>query len=274
MTDDAKCFDLDSWEDFERELKDLRPILEGRKGLSPLFRGQGDSCWKLATTLERNVDSMILFKEYYRLIYTSRSEIENLAKKTWDISEYENIEKLVSDYDTFNGILRTGPKPAYAYMIYLRHHGFPSPLLDWTRSPRIAAYFAFRKEVEADRVAIYMICERNIKSYSNKMPAVYRLGQYVQNAPERHVFQQSDYTLSLIFNQMKEWEFAAHDDVFYPRGTVPGSAPNYDIWKFNIPSTERLKVLRILDEYNLNAFSLFRSTESLMETIAIRKLHF
>jgi hypothetical protein len=46
------------------------------------------------------------------------------------------------------------------------------------------------------------------------------------------------------------------------------------LWKFNIPWTERLKVLRILDTYNLNAFSLFDSEESLMETMALRTLEF
>jgi len=43
------------------------------------------------------------------------------------------------------------------------------------------------------------------------------------------------------------------------------------LWKFNIPSTERIKVLKLLDEYTLNAFSLFDSDESLLETMWIRE---
>jgi len=31
-------------------------------------------------------------------------------------------------------------------MTRLRHHGFPSPLLDWPQSPYIAAFFAFNKK--------------------------------------------------------------------------------------------------------------------------------
>jgi hypothetical protein len=46
------------------------------------------------------------------------------------------------------------------------------------------------------------------------------------------------------------------------------------LWKFNIPSVERLKVLKLLDEHNINAFSLFGSEDSLMETVALRELHF
>ncbi len=39
-------------------------------------------------------------------------------------------------------------------------------------------------------------------------------------------------------------------------------------------SDRTAKVQKMLDSYNLNAFSLFGSEESLMETMALRELHF
>jgi predicted MPP superfamily phosphohydrolase len=42
------------------------------------------------------------------------------------------------------------------------------------------------------------------------------------------------------------------------------------LWKFVIPAGERKKVLRVLERSNINAYSLFGSEESLMETIAVR----
>lgn len=44
------------------------------------------------------------------------------------------------------------------------------------------------------------------------------------------------------------------------------------IWKFVIPATEYYKVLKSLDEHNLNGFSLFGSEEGLMESLAIREM--
>jgi hypothetical protein len=44
------------------------------------------------------------------------------------------------------------------------------------------------------------------------------------------------------------------------------------LWKIILPFAERSKVLRLLDEHNLNAFSLFGSTDSLMATLSAREI--
>jgi hypothetical protein len=151
-------------------------------------------------------------------------------------------------------------------MAYLRHHGFPSPLLDWTRSPHVAAYFAFRNGTEDvyKKVSIYVLGEAPFRLGGNNMPVIYRLGPYV-GTHRRHFLQQSEYTMCLNFED--EWRFEQYQGVFegYRRQGI--------LWKFNIPATERLKVLKLLEEYNLNAFSLFDSEESLMETMALREMH-
>lgn len=162
-----------------------------------------------------------------------------------------------------------GDRPAHAYMAYLRHHGFPSPLFDWSRSPYVAAYFAFANACEDvnGQVSIFVLCERTSKPWgNNEMALVYRLGPYVKTH-QRHVLQQSDYTVCLSFGE--EWRFESYDSVFQK-----GRHQQAFCWKFTIPATERIKVLALLDEYNLNAFSLLGSEESLMETLATRELGF
>jgi hypothetical protein len=73
-----------------------------------------------------------------------KAEVETFTGTNWEIPNYDEVVKTVTtDYDVFSLGGTFGRTPGYEYMAYLRHHGFPSPLLDWTRSPYIAAYFAF-----------------------------------------------------------------------------------------------------------------------------------
>lgn len=72
-----------------------------------------------------------------------------------------------------------------------------------------------------------------------------------------------------VFNIGEQPRFSKHEDVVFCGDTHPEI-----IWKLNIPWAERLKVLKTLDSYNLNEFSLFESVEALMETLAVREIEF
>jgi hypothetical protein len=223
-----------------------------------LFRGHGHASWPLETTLERSGGQQLSFADYYRIIAAVRPQIETFTETRWDIPEYPAIETLAKNYDELS-LSFYGRFPAYSYMAYLRHHGFPSPLLDWTRTPYVAAYFAFRRPAPVN-VAIYVYSERpeNIKGWSSDEKQIHTLGPYVQTH-RRHYLQQSTYTICLAYGG-GEWHFAPHERVF-----ARDNSHQDVLWKFNIPATERVKVLKLLDGYNLNAFSLFESEEALME---------
>jgi len=257
------------WEKFIEGLEEIRDehasSTEHDQDSPLLFRGQANSCWQLSTTLERKRPQM-LYIDYYRIIHRIRPQIEALVGADWPIPEYPEVEDLVKRrYEDFNNVLWAGERPAYAYMAYLRHHAFPSPLLDWSRSPYVAAYFAFAKACTNanERASIFVLGERNFKPSGNRMNVVYFFGPYVKTH-RRHVLQQSQYTACLSFHD--QWRFESYDSVFQQ-----GVHQQAFCWKFTIPVTERQKVLALLDEHNLNAFSLFGSEESLMETLAIRE---
>jgi hypothetical protein len=62
------------------------------------------------------------------------------------------------------------------------------------------------------------------------------------------------------------WRFDSHQQVFEHR------RPKQDfLWKLDLPSSLRVEVLRRLNDYNLNAFSLFDSEEALLETMWLKE---
>lgn len=271
-----ETMEADSWEIFEKKLRDVRHTQIAGKRPELLFRGISDSTWQLTTTLERAGQEGMAVSNYYRLISRLKPQIETFTGRMWDIATLPHMEKQLQDYDSWANHLFPG-QPEYSYMVYLRHHSFPSPLLDWTGSPFIAAFFAFRSPVKPrdGKVSVYAYSEmpKGFKVTGGGTPFIRVIGPYV-TTHRRHFLQRSDYTVCARFinagDEPSEWHFAGHEAVFQ------GQAHAYQdfLWKFNIPWAERTKTLKLLDEYNLNGFSLFDSEESLMETLGVRALDF
>jgi hypothetical protein len=152
-----------NWQEFEIWLQELKDR-NYRRGL--IFRGQADSEWRLETTLERNGQSIMPIADYYNLIvrqvgpsvssFTSMqapSFNENLWKELSARAQYER--SIFFDQAVFPG------GEHFEYVAYLRHHGFPSPLLDWSLSPYVAAFFAFRDAApKIEKRSIFVYCDR------------------------------------------------------------------------------------------------------------------
>lgn len=250
-----------TWEGFEERIK----ALESRE-YDVLYRGQANSkaVWKLETTLDRFGFPELKLMDYYSIIYLAKPRIEAFIDKSWNIPSPKEYAKWLKERRDF---LFLSDMPGCDYMAYLRHYGFPSPLLDWTSSPYIAAFFAYNRiDKNVENVSIYAFQEHIGlgKIATNQEPFISSFGDYV-STHKRHLLQQSKYTICTL-KKGNDWYFAHHED-------VAGRDKKQDLlWKFNIPSAERIKVLRMLDRFNINSFSLFGSEESLMDMIATKEL--
>src|SRR5690606_8186983 len=90
-----------------------------------IYRGQSDSRWTLISSLMRSdlVWSRQDFETYFNFVLPQvKEKIQAWEGRDWDLSNQFGLAEFVA---------------------YLQHNGFPTPLLDWTFSPYIAAYFAF-----------------------------------------------------------------------------------------------------------------------------------
>ncbi|MGY8706996.1 FRG domain-containing protein [Bradyrhizobium sp. 18BD] len=261
------------WEEFKKQASLL--MIDARDdGAKILFRGHASSNWSLQTTLDRSSHSSSLLG-YYNLALRVKSEVEAFTALRWDSApDLGEVTQLFSNYESFSRAMTFGNLPHYPYLAYLRHHGFPSPLLDWSTSPYVAAFFAFRdNDADAENAAIFAYRERDasgMKIGGGHEPAITVLGPYVAG-PRRHFLQRSQYTVCNI------WESERNQAYFYDHSAVcrpfdPNKKFQQDIiYKFVLPRTERDKILAELQDYNLNAYTLFGSEEGLMEALSVRE---
>lgn len=245
---------IKNWHEFKEEIREK--YSDGKW----IFRGQANSIWGLDTTLERE-GKFLTLKNYYLKSLKALPYIESYIGKKWPNLPDVNWIKEVSRDDLFGDfagaqLMVADKKPltsVFEFFAYLRHHGFPSPLLDWTHSPYVAAFFAF------DQVPLN---DENVAIYALKSDISF--GIYVApkrlTAHPRHYKQQSRYTISTSTKD-DDYQFIQHDENYALKNED-------DIVKFLIPQSQRNEVLSDLALMNINSYSLFGSEEALMRTVA------
>jgi len=257
---------LSSFEDFEDTVlalldEDRKSRGESRVRVSPvLFRGQASDRWKLETTLERYADWQYGLEKYYHVMRVIKPSVESCTGKNW---------KDLPAYSPEQDEIPAAPQ-GYEFMAYLRHNGFPSPLLDWTRSFYVAAFFAFQDtKGDAQNVAIYSYIEYgNGGKEGSGAARIGSLGPTIRT-DERHFLQQSEYTFCSkpIKGFHGDRVYCSHEEVF-----ALGREDQDILTKFTIPRAERPKVLDRLRMMNITAYSLFNSEESLLKDLAYEEI--
>lgn len=260
---------ISSWDEFPKKIDKIKNKYgvssygDDKQKQTILYRGQSDSEWKLQSTLERSSSKTWSIMGYKILVFSCKPQIETFTDHTWAINEDEVKKEIEENKGKYFIHI-----PCYEFLVYLRHHGFPSPLLDWTVSPYIAAFFAFSENVKSDRVAVfsYIKMQRVRKGGLQIDPRITVEGPYAKTH-KRHFLQQSWYTICTKYDEKRKSDlFTSHEDVFSKQDK------HQDILlKITIPRSERIKALTYLNEVNINAFSLFQTEEALMKTLWVKE---
>src|SRR4051812_15361791 len=112
-----KTITYQSWNGFHKFLRDYSGLERSRRQ-SLLFRGHADAGWELETTLDRH------------------------RKFSDDAERAEYYGRLLSEFQLEGLRLSTGFDLTIkddAFEFLARHHGIPSPILDWSSTPYVSA---------------------------------------------------------------------------------------------------------------------------------------
>lgn len=267
---------IETWEDFEEavekfyfKVKESKDEFGNDAVFNPLFRGQSNEDnkpWGLESTLNRWQKDFPVEKYHWK-IQKIKSDVESCTSKRWQLTEDSKVvAKAIS-----------GPSPIniekdLEFYVYLRHTGFPSPLLDWTRSPYIAAFFAFNEDKKVNPT-IFMYNEDmgGGKAGNLNEATICSMGPNV-TTHKRHHLQQCEYTYCI--KEINDTRcYTSHEDAFFISETESIFDPDYSnqdyCEKYTLSYGQRANFLSKLNSMNINAYSLFETEEGLMNKLAI-----
>ena len=121
-----------SWDEFRTKVRRTRRPLLGR-----VFRGQSDAAWKLQSKWDRYSERQAAFPAGERAVAGFNENPDSL------------LERFKACYVGTAGF-DTSTMERQQWFDLARHHGLITPLLDWSHSPFVAAFFAIRELLPID----------------------------------------------------------------------------------------------------------------------------
>ena len=231
-----------SWSEFQ-----LWILTEKKNNPGLIFRGQPDSSYGLKTSFHR--------QERRDLIRYLNQDIPELAKYITAV--------LGRKFNLFD------PNEHSEFLYLAQHHGFPTPLLDWTESPFVAAYFAFHqlgKKVNEGDIRIFVFDQilwhknkhANVNNIAEPIPSFCPFVIFSRDNP-RALPQQSLVTYSNIYN-IEEYirHIEKEDKVKY-------------LTVIDIKKSDRNNAMKDLEIMGITASSLFPGLDGVCQAIKEKK---
>jgi hypothetical protein len=228
---------------------DFKKYVSGLSGKRFLFRGQKDAR-RLRTSFHR----------------TGRADLVRFRNE--DVIALRNhLSARIKHVFNF-GV----PDEFGAFLNLIQHHGYPTPLLDWTYSPYVAAFFAYRKisndiAAKADPDAIVRVFVFDQQEWKTDLQQIllllfpgphFSVGEFMSIENERMIPQQAATTVTSL------------DDIeSYIKEKEEITKKTY-LSAINLPVRERRDVFSELRYMGITAGSLFPGLDGACEELAER----
>jgi hypothetical protein len=228
---------IKSWTEF----KEFTVSLEPRRYA---FRGQESNAWRLVTSFHR-CGRFDLRKYIQTDIPQLHAHLSSLTSHQFNLSD---------------------PIENASFHSLVQHHGYPTPLLDWTLSPYIAVYFAFRKIRKADQRsdAFARVFVHDMRDWYADIPAL----QMISPAPLHFTFLSPrainnprlvpQQALSSVTNVSDIENFIAWQEVRFKKTYLR---------VIDLPTSERGQIMQELAMMGITAGSLFPGLDGACEQI-------
>lgn len=209
---------------------------------SYIYRGQSDASWTLVSSLMRSdlIWSREDFKSYFNFVLPQvKDKIQAWEGRDWNLADNLGLAEFVA---------------------YLQHNGFPTPLLDWTFSPYIGAYFAFEEvnhfDPQTDHVAIYSF---NQDSWCKKYNQEYDFAHDTNHVSILRPRMVGNHKLSL---QQGCFTFSNVRDIEQHIKIHEGHVKETYLHKYTLKVSERPRVISELALMGISAVQLMPCVES------------
>jgi hypothetical protein len=255
-----------NWKEFKTDLFDrikaeqTTPFAPPDDHTSFLFRGQACSDWPLWTSFDRLMEPLQVPKQV-RIEAIYEASLADFFRHGMEMGTLANLDRLSGKaFETVQAdSLLINELEAFA-----QHYGLPTRLLDWSRSPYVAAFFAAcePEKCQSGYISVWCLDVVEARAVTNEHDLVIR--DQAIDSEKRQVWQRGAFTVNRT-------NLTRTDHIFLLDQRKLRADPRVPVLlNCKIPVKESPAMLRDLDYMRINYLSVYPDIEGLIKDTRYR----